>query len=180
MNKMIISMLMLLIALGMIGTASAMPATANIIASSFNVGGGNVDSSIVDITDINYKKQGNLHTRYLTVVTSNSNIQARVYNPSNSSQDTDWVSTNDPMISKGFTYTATSPNDYTFTIEVKGTDAGEVTVYDNSGTSYAYLCGFDKAGVSRGVDIPEFPTVALPIAAILGLMFIISSRKKEE
>ena len=29
-------------------------------------------------------------------------------------------------------------------------------------------------------NIPEFPTVALPIAAILGLMFIISSRKKKE
>ena len=28
--------------------------------------------------------------------------------------------------------------------------------------------------------IPEFPTIALPIAAILGLMFIINSRKKEE
>lgn len=41
--------------------------------------------------------------------------------------------------------------------------------------------------VSSGVDvavnnipIPEFPTFALPIAAILGLMFIISSRKKKE
>ncbi|TFG43953.1 MAG: PEF-CTERM sorting domain-containing protein [Bacteroidia bacterium] len=30
------------------------------------------------------------------------------------------------------------------------------------------------------MDIPEFSTVALPIAAVLGLMFIISSRKKEE
>ena len=28
--------------------------------------------------------------------------------------------------------------------------------------------------------IPEFPTIALPIAAVLGLMFIISSRKKKE
>ncbi|MDF1557229.1 MAG: PEF-CTERM sorting domain-containing protein [ANME-2 cluster archaeon] len=28
--------------------------------------------------------------------------------------------------------------------------------------------------------IPEFPTIALPIAAILGLMFIVSSRKKKE
>lgn len=34
---------------------------------------------------------------------------------------------------------------------------------------------------SRNVNsIPEFPTIALPIAGILGLMFIISSRKKKE
>ncbi|MDF1531896.1 MAG: PEF-CTERM sorting domain-containing protein [ANME-2 cluster archaeon] len=39
----------------------------------------------------------------------------------------------------------------------------------------------DIGVASRNVNsIPEFPTVALPIAAILGLMFIISSRKKEE
>ena len=30
------------------------------------------------------------------------------------------------------------------------------------------------------IPIPEFPTLALPVAAILGLMFIISSRKKKE
>lgn len=29
-------------------------------------------------------------------------------------------------------------------------------------------------------DIPEFPTIALPVAAILGLMFIIKNRRKEE
>jgi hypothetical protein len=30
------------------------------------------------------------------------------------------------------------------------------------------------------LDNPEFPTIGLPIAAMLGLMFIFSSRKKEE
>ena len=29
-------------------------------------------------------------------------------------------------------------------------------------------------------DIPEFPTIALPIAAILGLMFILQSRRRKE
>ena len=39
----------------------------------------------------------------------------------------------------------------------------------------------DLGLTSRNVNsIPEFPTVALPIAAVLGLMFIISSRKKKE
>ncbi len=39
----------------------------------------------------------------------------------------------------------------------------------------------DIGVASRNVNsIPEFPTIALPIAGILGLMFIISSRKKKE
>jgi hypothetical protein len=33
---------------------------------------------------------------------------------------------------------------------------------------------------SVGINIPEFPTIALPVAAMIGLMFIINSRKKEE
>ena len=38
-----------------------------------------------------------------------------------------------------------------------------------------------ESTIQTGLNlIPEFPTVALPIAAILGLMFIISSRKKKE
>lgn len=38
-----------------------------------------------------------------------------------------------------------------------------------------------QSSIQTGINaIPEFPTVALPIAAILGLMFIISSRKKKE
>ena len=31
-----------------------------------------------------------------------------------------------------------------------------------------------------GPEIPEFPTIALPIAAILGLMFILQSRRRKE
>jgi hypothetical protein len=45
----------------------------------------------------------------------------------------------------------------------------------------------DYNGVTQTVQVtiktttvPEFPTIALPIAAVLGLMFIISSRKKKE
>ena len=36
--------------------------------------------------------------------------------------------------------------------------------------------------ISKGsawFGIPEFPTVALPVAAIIGIMFVIGSRKKE-
>lgn len=40
--------------------------------------------------------------------------------------------------------------------------------------------GIDSAKFSNGnAEIPEFPTVALPVAAILGLMFIFGRRKEE-
>ena len=34
--------------------------------------------------------------------------------------------------------------------------------------------------VTVNVSIPEFPTIALPVAAVLAIMFLIQNRKKEE
>lgn len=53
---------------------------------------------------------------------------------------------------------------------------GEVQIVIKKGTSTAASKGFAAAWLDIG--IPEFPTVALPIAAILGLVFIFG-RKKE-
>ncbi len=72
------------------------------------------------------------------------------------------------------------------------TDVGVITVSLDAdatqGATYAIeiragnlLQGDIEAGsASRSIDsIPEFPTVALPIAAILGLVFIFGRRKEE-
>ena len=50
--------------------------------------------------------------------------------------------------------------------------------YETTTAGADHSDGFNVA--IQTIPIPEFPTIALPIAAILGLMFIISSRKKKE
>ena len=168
--------------MAMIGTAAAMPATADIAKDTFNIGGGNIDTSTVRIFDIDYPTYGSPQTRHITAVTSNadSSLQVRIYDPSDLTKDTGWISTNDPSLSAGFTYLATTPSEYTYNIEVKGTVVGSITVYDNIGTAFDYMGGCDKANVSRGANIPEFPTIALPVAAILGLAFIFQRRREED
>ncbi|MFY1111640.1 MAG: PEF-CTERM sorting domain-containing protein [Methanosarcinaceae archaeon] len=50
-----------------------------------------------------------------------------------------------------------------------GTGEIEVTEGENIGSSW----------LTTGLQIPEFPTLALPVAVIMGIMFIIGRRKKE-
>ena len=81
---------------------------------------------------------------------------------------------------------------YTWTFDIKDAidadDAGQIgntyTVYFTVWNTSTGAIGQGAATIGSsntpGTAIPEFPTVALPIAAILGLMFIISSRKKKE
>lgn len=83
----------------------------------------------------------------------------------------------------------TTNADGTYFIPLTSLMAGD-TVYmraesgSSSGTSsgvlnsIGYLLNFDLAIVN--IQIPEFPTIALPIAAILGLAFIFQRRKEEE
>lgn len=63
------------------------------------------------------------------------------------------------------TNTAASPGTYTITYQV---------TYDNdkSQTRHATI----EAGIS---PIPEFPTVALPIAAVIGLVFFFQNKKRK-
>jgi hypothetical protein len=37
----------------------------------------------------------------------------------------------------------------------------------------------DSSWVGDGTEIPEFPSIALPVAAIMGIIFIVGSRRKE-
>lgn len=58
---------------------------------------------------------------------------------------------------------------------VSGTNTGTASGVLND---YSNLINFDLAIVD--VEIPEFPTIALPVAAILGLAFIFQRRREEE
>ncbi|AKB71769.1 hypothetical protein MSMAC_1879 [Methanosarcina mazei C16] len=69
---------------------------------------------------------------------------------------------------------------YTGTLHIKGTKPGTVTVVtysESSGDSITKSYSVYSAETVN-VSIPEFPTVALPVAALIGLVFIFG-RKKE-
>jgi hypothetical protein len=51
-------------------------------------------------------------------------------------------------------------------------DISEETKYDISHVSFCY------GGCGTTTEVPEFPTLAIPIAAIIGLAFIIQRRKE--
>ncbi|KKG02336.1 hypothetical protein DU86_00690 [Methanosarcina mazei] len=88
---------------------------------------------------------------------------------------------NEGDISVTFSHPSFTPADIT------DTDIGVITITNTAGiegasyliTISAGATGVEFGAASRHVDsIPEFPTVALPVAAILGLVFIFG-RKKE-
>jgi hypothetical protein len=66
-----------------------------------------------------------------------------------------------------------------------GSECYNVYTYDDA-TSDTYLVAVNGKGISHTTfgwdkcqnDIPEFPTIALPIAAIIGLAFIMQRRKE--
>ena len=70
-----------------------------------------------------------------------------------------------------------------FTLNVTTSSVGEVTILNNLGSDLQYPQASDTvsfSSASSSFDIPEFPTIALPIAAILGLAFIFQRRREEE
>ena len=158
----------------MTGIVAARPANVHIVDDPIinPLDGSTVTTTTVEVTHIDYTNEGNSHGRHISVETDNANLYARVTSGT-LGVDTTW--TNNVM--KGDNYTAVSPNDYDFTLEVKGTQSGQVTVYDNAGNSFSYQAGNDFASCTRSVEVPEFATIALPAAAILGLVLFFNRRK---
>ncbi|AKB33636.1 hypothetical protein MSSIH_2946 [Methanosarcina siciliae HI350] len=91
---------------------------------------------------------------------------------------TDWASYGNP---KELTYNTSAykaiDGNVTYSLEVKGKVGGELYVEDTY-TNMASDGSFDTASASPKSHIPEFPTIAAPIAGIIGLLFIFG-RKKE-
>lgn len=72
-----------------------------------------------------------------------------------------------------FTYTGTAAG--TDVIKASFIDSQEVVI-----TSNEVNCVWEESGNNNNNnEIPEFPTIALPIAAIIGLAFVFHSRKEE-
>jgi len=70
-----------------------------------------------------------------------------------------------------------TPDTYNHKIEV----ISDSTLYDQDGNAVVSLSGDSDyeefATIIEGTPIPEFPTIALPIVSVLGLMLLISRRK---
>ncbi|MDY9926295.1 PEF-CTERM sorting domain-containing protein [Methanosarcina sp.] len=88
-----------------------------------------------------------------------------------------WASSVASLSSPSFTSNAGT---YTGKLYIKGTKPGTVTVTtysESSGDSITQSYSVYSAETVN-VSVPEFPTVALPVAALLGIVFIFG-RKKE-
>lgn len=107
------------------------------------------------------------------VLDTSANLQARLVGDG---FDTNWVEGSNIQ-----PYTA-SASGYTFTLYVKGTDTGGVAVADYKGNTAPSFMQFVECDVAyETVDvssIPEFATLAIPVVALLGLVFFMR-RKKE-
>ena len=168
MNKLIISALLIFGLVGMIGTAAA-----GSVNPSLSVIG---DPIIIDIGETNTQSV----TLTLNGDATNQNItKIKILNvPTGISTSIDG--------NPGTELTDKWGNSKTWTISYTNVNAvnGKYVVtyevhYEFDGVDSSIETR--EATIQTGINaIPEFPTVALPVAAVLGLMFILSSRKKKE
>ena len=172
----------------MAGSAMAQPAIMTLYDSNNNmitkIAGGNPTTVRAHVSDIWYDVLGNTHARTFSVSVVTGSLQIQV-------SDDGGITWTDPASGAVIHYTANIKNanagNYDFLIKVSGS-TGKLTIKDTSDDAVStvedpvtntIIKNYDVAAQSPNVDIPEFPTVALPVAAILGLVFIFG-RKKEE
>jgi hypothetical protein len=176
----------------MAGSAMADPCNVDFSKYSFGIGSPSGDSATVTVD--HYTIQG---PRTISVITSDPSIEAQIVGSTGSS---DWASGSE-MKSLVYSITGTpigglitdgvNPLSDTFTLKVRhktGTSltAGYVYVYANEGNVYlpaapvasGTVTANDAGSASGSANIPEFPTVALPVAGMIGLLFVFG-RKKE-
>ncbi len=180
-NKLVMIAAFLAVMVVMTGIAVAYGA---IIKSDFYIGGGNVDVSGFTLSGVSGWNNFAVETEKSTVgimLCTEPALAACSETPTTTS--TGWVyagsyATN-PKINVN--NPADNPNLKVYT---RGTESGYIYVHINQGTSYladtSIPRGVGHAETSSPANIPEFPTVALPVAAVLGLVFFFHSRKKKE
>jgi len=79
-----------------------------------------------------------------------------------------------PLKGSSFNLSKRLSKPYSGTLHIKGTREGIVTVRtDGKRGSNSYLYSVEAVNVS----VPEFPTVALPVAAALGLLFVFGRKR---
>ena len=174
MNKLIISILLMVGLVGMIGTAAANPFNLNIVGGPNPLVLDAGQSVILDLEGNTFHSDDVVANQYFTLTSS--------------------VSCVTPGCNIGDIQVAFSPSTFGPATNPTITNANIMTVtrisspIDQDGTQYLIevTAGPDSATDEYGVStrsvtaVPEFQTIALPIAAVIGLMFILGSRKKKE
>jgi hypothetical protein len=179
-KKILISIMVLSIMLVMVGTAAADPARIDIVpGDDSNPLIHPLDGSTVTYAVKMYEIiDSNTTTRFIQIDVDSGLTSARLYNPSVGVVDLTATSGTSAsgtfVIPKGTT-------SMTFSLDITTSTPGEITIKSNWGTilNDPSVRPQDFGSASSSF-IPEFPSVALPIATILGLMFIISTRKKKK
>jgi len=172
MKKMLLLLVSGLLIASLVGPALADP--CNIAVNPGNpisiIPDGSSKTSVpVFITDIT-SRIPSPHTRLISVHTDDANLHVRIFG-----NGVD-ITTSTATVSGTYTYNGIPP---TFTMELWGNKAGGVTVTDWATVDPTGApAEFDVGTSSRDVNVPEFPTVALPVAGVLGLLFVFG-RKKE-
>jgi hypothetical protein len=191
MKKMLLLLVSGLLIACMAGSAMANPCNVDFSKYSFGIGSPGGDQGTVSVDQ--YLIQG---TRTISVVTSDPSIEAQIVGI------TGWASGSSRQ-SGTYDITGTSINGIicdpvshdpvkkSFTLKIRHAantplKTGTVTVFDNEGNTYkstvsdsaSVAVARDSGSATGAASIPEFPTVALPVAAILGMVFIFG-RKKE-
>ncbi|WP_052718404.1 PEF-CTERM sorting domain-containing protein [Methanosarcina sp. MTP4] len=131
----------------------------------------------MEVSDIFYSQfpPDGTHDRTFSVKVASGPIEVQTSNDGST-----WLGWTSGETSFG--YTAEASKDYCYLVQIKGTNDGTISVKDISDDYYtddgSELDDFDYGIETYEVQIPEFPTVALPVAAILGLVFIFGRRKE--
>ncbi|MDY9926294.1 PEF-CTERM sorting domain-containing protein [Methanosarcina sp.] len=119
--------------------------------------------------DILYDWIGNPHTRTITISSADGNAVFDIKPPSGSYSGS-YAST------KTASYQAEGASFYEYDVKIVCTGFDKIIVND-TGVSTTITTRTDTGQEEFTANIPEFPTVALPVAAILGLVFIFGRKK---
>ena len=126
------------------------------------------------------KVGGNTHTIYgntTLIVAGAGSLGDLMFRFNHGTAQSGWLSN-----TQTWTWTDGGSDTDSLTVDVMNTGSAPDTeyqfrVYD----SYPIGTGYDSAhGTTYGTSIPEFATIAIPVAAILGLVLFFNHRKRKE
>ena len=136
-----------------------------------------IDSDGKTVTDVATSIKIDAGGTYQTLVyTSNSGLHAYIdsSDPISVGDSDNWANET-PILGNFFRASSPLPKTYSGILHIKGTRAGTVTV--ETDTSQGRII-HPYSVKTATVNVPEFPTLALPVAAIIGMVFMMSGKRK--
>jgi hypothetical protein len=171
MKKMLLLLVSSLLIVCIAGSASASNTVLTPDDITINPDGQSISSADASIK---INTQGNYHV----TVTATEGLFAYIESssPIAVGSSDNWAGYGAPLASPSFTSTRQT---YTGTLHIKGTEPGtvKVTTYSEFGGDTITQSYDVYSAETVNVSVPEFPTVAFPVAAVIGLVFIFGRKK---